>query len=253
MWTKTVATIFGISNLLIVPTDSHFFWLNVDKVAGEIEVTFSEKAGVPDGAINNLEEKIQDNFALFAMYLGEGEGKRPTRKSIEWHLENDRIVGAIADYDPSSSSIIVSGQLDFGPFSEYGIDVDDLQQHFFSDQLLNKDTPMKIPAHGHMREKPFYVELVGCNSEIAATIHGLSTSIDEAPLSICFYELGGQEIACQDVDAKDDDAAVAKIPTSLEIATTIFAKVHATFPSEGGKGSRKYATVSDNYEPQCSY
>ena len=253
MWTITVAIILGISNLLMVPTDGHFFWLNVDKATGEIEVTFSEKAGVLDGAIKILEEKIQDRFALFAMSPGEGEGKRPTRKSIDWHLEDERIVGAIADYDPSSSSIIVSGHLDFGPFSEYGIDVDDLQYHFFSDQLLSKNTPMKIQTHEYMREKPFYVELVGCNSEIAATIHGLSTSIDEAPLSVCFYELGGQEIACQDVEAKDDDAAVAKISTSLEITTTIFAKVHATFPSEGGKGSRKYATVSDNYEPQCSY
>jgi hypothetical protein len=78
---------------------------------------------------------------------------------------------------------------------------------------------------------------VGCKSETAATIHGLSISIDEAPHSICFHELGGQEIACQDVEAKDDGAAVAKIQTSLEITTTIFAKVHATFPSEGSKGA----------------
>jgi hypothetical protein len=38
------------------------------------------------------------------MSLGEGEGKRPTQKSIDWHLEDERIVGAIADCDPSSSS-----------------------------------------------------------------------------------------------------------------------------------------------------
>jgi hypothetical protein len=130
-----------------------------------------KKAGVPDGAINNLEEKILDNFALFAMSLGEGEGKRPTRKSIKWHLENNHIVGAIADYDPSSSSIIVSGHLDFGPFSEYGIDGDDLQQHFFSDQLLNKDTPMKIPAHEHMIEKPFYAATINKIDIIHVTLH----------------------------------------------------------------------------------
>ena len=247
---KTIASILGISSLLVVPTDAHFFWANVDKAAGEVEVTFSEKAGVPDGAIRHLEDKIRDNFSMFAMSLGEGE--HPVRKGIDWHLEDDRIVGVLPDIEPSSS-IIVSGHLDFGPFSEYGIDVDDLQQHFYSDQFLNKNTPMKVQAHEKMKEKPFYVELVGCDSEIIVTIHGLSTSIDETPISVCAYELGGQEIACQDAEVKDDDVAVARIVTSLEAPTTIFAKVRATFPSEGGKGTAKYATVSDNYKPQCSY
>ena len=75
----------------------------------------------------------------------------------------------------------------------------------------------------------------------------MSTSIDEAPILKRFHELGGQEIACQDVEAKNDDSAVAKIPTSLEITTTIFAKVHATFPSEGGKGAAKYAKLGSFY------
>jgi len=175
-------------------------------------------------------------------------------EGINWRLEDERITGDLKDLKNSPySSIIVSGHLDIGAFSEYSIDVDDLQQHFYSDQLLNKNTPIKVHAHDNMKEKPFYLELVGCKSEIVATIHGLSTSIDKTPISVCVYELGGHEIACQDAEAKDDDAAVARLATELEATTTIFAKAHVMFPSPGGKGTAKYVTTSVEYTAECTF
>jgi len=258
------ALLLGTSSLLLVPkTDAHFFWVNVDKAAGEVEVTFSEKAGVPDGAIQHLKDKIDGGFALYAMSLDKVDSKLraphnhgPRRTSLDWRLEDERIVGSLPKEMEASSSIVVSGRMDFGPFSEYGIDVDDLQQHFSSDQLLNKKTPLKVPAHEKMKEKPFYMEVVGCDSEVVATVHGLSTSTDkETPISVCFYALGGKKIGCEDAETKDDDAVVARLHIDAKLGgkTTIFAKTRAMFPSDGEKGTIKFITVSAEYAPECTF
>ena len=110
-----------------------------------------------------MKDKIRDKFTLFATYLGESEHQ--IIKSIEWNLEDEHIVGFLTDIE-ASSSIVVSGYLDIGPFSEYGFNVEDLQQHFYYDQLLSKKMAMKVPAHENMKEEPFYVELMVCDSEI---------------------------------------------------------------------------------------
>uniref|UniRef100_A0A7S4EKZ1 Uncharacterized protein n=1 Tax=Pseudo-nitzschia australis TaxID=44445 RepID=A0A7S4EKZ1_9STRA len=199
---------------------------------------------------------------------------------LEWELLDDRIVGVLptelTEYE--SSSVIVSGHLmeDAGTSTSTHTastanDSDnrndagfELQHHFYSDQLLNKNTPFRIPAHETMKEKPFYVELVGCDSEIVATVHGVSNrstfaAAEPPPVSVCVYEIGGQEIGCRDADAvtkgpqATPDTVVARIPTTLGVSTTIFAKVHVVFPGDGDGETMKYATVSDNFEPQCSY
>ena len=204
---------------------------------------------------------------------GQHGNMRGSAHVLEWELLDDRIVGflpaELTEY--ASSSVIVSGHLiedATGTATEIeNVDADEnnrnVQHHFYSDQLLSKNTPFRIPAHETMKEKPFYVELVGCDSEIVATVHGVSNrSSQTTPVSVCVYEFGGQEIACRDAAAvtkgpqATPDTVVARIPTTLGVSTTIFAKVHVVFPSSEGDGdgeTMKYATVSDNFEPQCSY
>mmetsp|Transcript_27281 Transcript_27281/g.58383 ORF Transcript_27281/g.58383 Transcript_27281/m.58383 type:complete len:314 (-) Transcript_27281:168-1109(-) len=200
-------------------------------------------------------------------YKGQGNKRGPAHVIQGWTLEDNRISGDLPDElkeqlrASQSTSIIVSGHLDTGA-SEDGT-MESLQHHFYSDQLLNKNIPLKIPAHETMKEKPFFVELVGCDEEIVATVHGVSSrigSLRNAPVEVCVYELGGQEIGCQNANFQDterltDDTGIARINTKIGVSTTIFAKVEATFPSEDGTGPghAKYATVSDNYEPNCSY
>ena len=76
-----------------------------------------------------------------------------------------------------------------------------------------------------MKEKPFYLGLDGCDSEVTVTVHGLSTSLDTNLVSLCLYEKGGKEIGCQDTahHGGDDDAEMAKFAVDFESQTTVFA------------------------------
>mmetsp|Transcript_12687 Transcript_12687/g.16021 ORF Transcript_12687/g.16021 Transcript_12687/m.16021 type:complete len:257 (-) Transcript_12687:86-856(-) len=250
---RKALAMLGIVNHFIVFTDAHSFWVNVDKETGTVEVTFSEQAGVPDKAIQHLKEKINDSFRLNAMIFGGGLRQGPQRLSIDWSLGEESITGTLPTEVMNSDSSAVAGRMDFGPFDEYGIDVDDLVMQFSSSQLIGRRDKLHVAAHQQMHEKPFYMGLDGCNSEIVATIHGISSSIDEDPLSVCIFKLGGEKIDCKDAEqaSEGDDSAVARFTTSMDTKTTIFAKTDATFPSSGEKGIRKHSTVSATYTPQC--
>jgi len=235
---------------IIHQAKGHAFWLNVED--DQVEVTFSEKANVPDTAIQHLKDKIEDRFEL-AAYSKSLKGGRGKLLKIDWALQEDRITGVLPK---GALSAAVMGHLDFGPFNKYGMDVDNLRMQFSSSQLSETKDKLQVSAHAHMKVKPFYVGLDGCDSEIIATVHGLSASIDEKPISVCIYTTGGHEIGCNDVVANDgsddDDAATARFETDLGTTTTIFAKTRALFPSESGKGVAKIATKAATYKPQCT-
>lgn len=259
------------------------FWLNVDGEAGTFEVTYSKLAGVPSLEMFDMSDEIYQSLNLFAISHGDGshrnrvddwnkEGAKnantnghargPAHRLLDWTIGVDgRISGSLPpelDRSPSSS-VVVSGR--FEP-TKTGT-----QHHFLSDQLLHKNSPIKIPAHETMKEKPFFVELVGCDSELVATVHGVSDHEENDALVVCFYELGlGEPLGCAEASFEATqrvtaDTAIARISLAEsekkapENRATIFASVRATFPPTDGSGTgrAKHATVSDTYEPYCSY
>jgi hypothetical protein len=247
---------------LVLPTHGHAFWVNIKKEEGVVELNFSEKAGLPDAAIQFVKDKIQNEeaFKFSALRFAENGSirGRPDFLNIDWVLEDDRIVGTLPDMT-QGSSMLVMGHLDFGPFNDYGMDVDDLQMQFTSNQLHHQHRDkLKIEAHQHMKEKPFYVGLDGCDEDITVTVHGLSSSLNDEekdPISVCLYVLGGEEIGCQDVlkhHFADDDAAIVKFSKHWDASSTIFAKTKVMFPSSDGKGVAKIATTTAGYTPQCT-
>jgi len=244
--------------LCIKRADSHFFWLQIHKETNEVEVSFSEKAGVPSDSMEHISSQLKDGLHIYAMSFHGGRTGRPSREEIEWSLQDNRIIGSLPVVEDSQShSTVVIGRMDFGPFSRDGIDVDDLQQSFKSDQLVRRQDAKRVHAHDKMKVKPFYLALKGCGPNLELVIHGLSARLEESTADkACFYEVGGREIGCEKIvpDEDDDDVATVTIASDLKRDATIFAMAHGLFPSNEetpGKGTAKYATISADYTATC--
>jgi len=172
--------------LLPQSSRGHFFWAETDQMDNHVDVTFSEKAGVPDKVISIMEGRVTK-----VIYITE-----PTNiVDVNVALNEDKTVLEGDLPQSEGGPAMVAGYLDFGPFMnfkdlEYSFGAQIYRSEadydeFFVPLLQKSDKPLIVMRNCGGNKGTSYQFAVGGFPQ-------------EGTLGVCIYQKGGFEIGCGD-------------------------------------------------------
>eukprot|EP00588_Corethron_pennatum_P018470 CAMPEP_0194305786 /NCGR_PEP_ID=MMETSP0171-20130528/3137_1 /TAXON_ID=218684 /ORGANISM="Corethron pennatum, Strain L29A3" /LENGTH=245 /DNA_ID=CAMNT_0039057411 /DNA_START=47 /DNA_END=784 /DNA_ORIENTATION=+ len=235
--------------LLRAKVDAHYFWADVDETSSRVEVTFSEKAGVPDRTIQVLKDKLAgQEMSVFSL-------EKPT-VAVVANLEDDRMAAPLPEI---VGPAVVVGSLDYGYFAMVGGDL----QYTFSTQIYREEadwtsgffSDFVSPADG-----PMTILMNSCGPEGEFRIYGLPPTAS-GEVGVCVYALGGAELGCTATVGRDRTggrvaSGTVSVPLLGEDAI-LFALANITVSSgggirAGGGTEAKFASTSVRYSSSCA-
>lgn len=183
----------------IKASNSHYLWAEIDSVdngSNNVNIVFSEEAGVPDPVIKILAKRVTDSGMAFIS----GEGG----KSITLENEGDHLVGKIESNKDESGKkrktaddpFLVSGFLDYGPFPIMQ-PPPDLQYTFVAQKFSEESDWENFFEQLHA---PYFAVLMVsgtmCGPPYKVAIAGADFDPSQTAIDVCLFEKGGKKIGC---------------------------------------------------------
>jgi len=183
--------------LQIKASESHFLWAEIDSVgedSNDVNVVFSEEAGVPDPIIKILAKRVTDMD-----FISPDGGAEISLKN-----EGDHLVGKIDSSKDISEKkrkaaddpFLVSGFLDYGPFPIMQ-PPPDLQYTFVAQKFVEESDWENFFEELHA---PYFAVLMVsstmCGPPYKVSVAGGDFDPSKTEIDVCLFEKGGTKIGC---------------------------------------------------------